>query len=84
MLCGIRKALDSGTAFDFAYTPKEGDLLSIHITYEVDAVPFESPFEELATFIRSLMRNEKLTIVQHILAVIQKSRNGKVAELRYT
>jgi hypothetical protein len=43
MLRRIRKALDSGTAFDFAYTPKEGDHLSIHIAEEADGVPFESP-----------------------------------------
>jgi len=43
MLRRIRKALDSGTAFDFAYTPQEGDHLSIHIADEADVVPFESP-----------------------------------------
>jgi hypothetical protein len=46
MLRRIRKALDSGTAFDFAYTPQEGDHLSIHIADEADGVPFESPMTE--------------------------------------
>jgi len=43
MLRRIRKALDSGVAFDFAYTPQEGDHLSIHIADEADVVPLESP-----------------------------------------
>ncbi len=32
----IHKALDSGSAFDFAYTPKEGDHFRVHISIETD------------------------------------------------
>jgi hypothetical protein len=46
MLRRIRKALDSNTAFDFAYTPQEGYHLSIHIADEADRVPFGSPLTE--------------------------------------
>jgi hypothetical protein len=46
-LRGMRKALDSGTAFDFAHTPKEGDHLSIHIADEADGVSFESPMPNI-------------------------------------
>jgi hypothetical protein len=46
MLRRIRKALDSGSAFDFEYIPREGDHLSIHIVNATDGVPFESPMTE--------------------------------------
>ena len=46
MLRRIRKALDSGVAFDFEYNPQEGDHLSIHITEATDGAPFESPMTD--------------------------------------
>lgn len=46
MLRRIRKALDLGTAFDFEYTPQDGDHLSIHIADTTDGVPFESPMTD--------------------------------------
>ena len=38
----IRKALDSGVAFDFEYNAQEGDHLSIHIADTEKLMPFES------------------------------------------
>ncbi len=40
---GWIKALDSSTAFDFAYNTQEGDHLSIYIADEADGVPCECP-----------------------------------------